>query len=154
MNPESKMEIRKALAADAEAVIACARAAYAPYVERIGREPAPMIADFAAQIDRGIVFVAIDETKAVAGFVVFFPRGDGMHLENVALSPACQGRGLGKSLIGFVEDRARAAGLSSVELYTNEKMTENQVLYPRLGYREIERRTEDGFARIYYRKTV
>jgi len=39
----------------------CARAAYRKYVGRIGREPAPMVADFAPQIAAGQVWVAIDD---------------------------------------------------------------------------------------------
>ena len=37
---------------------------------------------------------------------------------------------------------------------TNEKMTENLTLYPRLGYCEVARRTEDGFNRVYFQKTL
>ena len=31
-------------------------------------------------------------------------------------------------------------------------MTENQAIYAHLGYREIERRSEDGYRRIYMEK--
>lgn len=148
------MDIRPARSDDAAAVQACAEAAYALYVERIGRKPAPMIADFATQIADGLVHVATDAEDRVTGYVVFYPRDGSMHLENVAIDPARQGTGLGRALIAFVEERARADGLSGVELYTNARMTENQKLYPRLGYQEIDRRTEDGFERIYYRKAL
>jgi hypothetical protein len=42
--------IRKAMAGDAARIGAIACAAYAKYVPRIGREPAPMVADFAAEV--------------------------------------------------------------------------------------------------------
>ncbi|MEM1046650.1 MAG: GNAT family N-acetyltransferase [Pseudomonadota bacterium] len=148
------MDIRPARPADVAALKACAESAYSMYVERIGRKPAPMVADFAAQIMDGLVHVAADADDRVAGFVVFYPRDNSMHLENIAIDPAHQGTGLGRALVAFVEDRARAAGLSSVDLYTNVKMIENQKLYPRLGYQEVDRRTEDGFERIYYRKAL
>lgn len=148
------MNIRKAEPADVTDIIACAHAAYEMYVERIGRKPAPMTADFAALVERGVVFIGKDATNDLCGFVVFYPRGDSVHLENVAVAPGKQGHGYGKQLVAFVEDQARDRGFDSVELYTNEKMTENQTLYPRLGYREIDRRTEDGFARIFYRKPL
>ena len=90
----------------------------------------------------------------MAGFVVGYPRGDHWHLENVAVDPAKQGTGLGRALVTHAEAVARAAGARAVELYTNAKMTENQGLYPRLGYRETGRAAEDGFDRVFYRKTL
>ena len=50
--------IRAAAPEDLDAIRRIARAAYAPYVPRIGREPAPMVADFAAAIAAGQVWVA------------------------------------------------------------------------------------------------
>lgn len=144
-------EIRLAREGDLAAVRAIARAAYARYVPRIGREPAPMVADFAAALAGGQLWVAGDP---VCGFVVAYPRGDHWHLENVAVDPAAQGRGIGLALVGHVEALARAGGAGAVELYTNARMTENQTLYPRLGYVETGRRTEEGFDRVFYRKQL
>jgi hypothetical protein len=33
-------------------------------------------------------------------------------------------------------------------------MTENQAIYAHLGYREVERRSEDGYRRIYMEKVL
>lgn len=121
------------------------------YVERIGREPAPMVADFAAAIDRQELFV-IQFDAELAGYAVFYPQNDHIHLENIAVNPAFQGRGLGYRLIEYVEQSAREQGYDRVELYTNAKMTENLDLYPRLGYRQFARRIEDGFDRVYFSK--
>ena len=112
-----------------------------------------MVADFAAQISAGRVYVAIPD-GGLAGFIVLYPRGDHIHVENVAIMPAKQGRGLGRTLLGFAEDEARRRGLVAIELYTNAKMTENQAFYPRLGYVETGRREEEGFARVFYRKNL
>ena len=108
--------IRPAGPDDLDAVRRIARAAYAPYVPRISREPAPMVADFAASIAAGELWVA---GAPVAGFVVGYPRGDHWHLENVAVEPSAQGTGLGGALIAHVEAMARAARARAVELYTN-----------------------------------
>lgn len=148
------MTIRSATLSDLPAIRQCAREAYSPYVERIGKEPAPMIADFEKQVRSGIVFVAEDSSARVQGFIVFYMRDDHMHLENVAVSSEHQGEGIGKALIEFCETAARDEGLPTVELYTNEMMTENLTLYPRLGYREIGRWSEDGFNRVFFRKEV
>ncbi|HSF95035.1 MAG TPA: GNAT family N-acetyltransferase [Thermohalobaculum sp.] len=147
----AKHEIRAADPGDLVAVRAIARAAYAPYVPRIGREPAPMVADFGASLAAGHLWVAGDP---VTGFVVAYPRGDHWHLENVAVAPEAQGTGLGRTLVAHVEAMARASGAAAVELYTNVKMTENQALYPRLGYAETRRAAQDGFERVFYRKAL
>jgi ribosomal protein S18 acetylase RimI-like enzyme len=131
-----------------------ARSAYAMYVARIGREPAPMVADFSVPIATGHLWVAVrsGSVSEVMGFVVAYPREDHWHLENVAVEPSVQGTGLGGRLIAHVEAMARSAGAAAVELYTNAQMIENQRLYPRLGYTEIGRAIEDGFDRVFYRK--
>ena len=145
------VSIRIAHCDDVAQIEVCARAAYQKYVERIGRAPAPMIADFAALVSRQVLWVAVDE-RQVIGYAVFYPRDRFMHLENVAVSPHRQGEGIGRQLIALVEDDARERGLDGVELYTNERMTENQQLYPALGYTELGRAEEAGFQRVYYRK--
>jgi len=144
-------EIRKAGEGDVAAVAAIARAAYALYVPRIGREPAPMVADFAAAQAVAHLWVA---GRPLTGFVAAYPRGDHWHLENVAVDPAAQGTGLGRALIAHVEVLAAEAGARAVELYTNAKMTENQALYPCLGNAEIRRGMEAGFDRVFYRKEL
>jgi GNAT superfamily N-acetyltransferase len=145
--------IRPALPSDAAAITACVRAAYAPYVERIGREPAPMAADYAALIAAGAVWVA-QEAGRVVGVLVLQTQGPALLIENVAVLPERQGHGLGRALIGFAEGHARGAGLAEVTLYTNERMTENLRLYPALGYVETGRSVQSGFARVFYRKPL
>ena len=144
--------IRKAVTTDEAAVRQCAENAYVRYVAAIGRKPAPMVADFAAQIASGHVHVAVGGDGRLQGFVVCFRRDDHMFLENVAVEPAAAGRGIGKSLIAFCEAEARRLGLGAVHLYTNLKMTENLSIYPRLGYVEVARRSDDGFDRVFFEK--
>jgi ribosomal protein S18 acetylase RimI-like enzyme len=147
------IQIRSATAGDLADIQSCARAAYAVYVERMGREPAPMIADFASQIELGQVQAALCESS-FAGYVVFYCEEDHLHLENVAVVPAHAGKGIGKKLVACVEQAAREKGLAAVELYTNEAMTENLAMYPKLGYIETERKQQDGFNRVFFRKPI
>jgi ribosomal protein S18 acetylase RimI-like enzyme len=146
--------IRQAVANDEAAVRACAEQAYSQYISTIGRKPAPMSADYRTQIAEGLVHLATGEQDELRGFIVFFPVDQHMLLENVAVSEAGRGQGIGKALIQFCEAEARRLGLASVRLYTNAKMTDNLSIYPRLGYLEVERRTEDGFDRVYFEKTL
>lgn len=146
-------EIRKAESADLGAIRTCAEQAYALYIPRIGKKPAPMIADFGSQIAAGQVDVCC-EGERLLGYIVSYPRGDHLHVENVAVLPDLQGSGLGRQLMAHAEDVARRAGLAAIELYTNLHMTENQEFYPRLGYDETGRGEEDGFERVFYRKEL
>mgnify|MGYP001032615784 CR=1 FL=1 len=146
------MTCRLATRTDLADIQRCARAAYAQYVPLIGREPAPMVADFAAQIDSG--WVHVFHQDGLAEYIVFYPRKADMFLENVAVHPDAWGRGIGRQLITLCEDAARAQGCDTVRLYTSAAMTGNLTLYPRLGYVETERRREDGFNRVYFEKRL
>lgn len=150
---EAVRTIRLAVKADLPAVQRCAEDAYAMYVSRIGKKPAPMIADFAVQIDAGDVYVSVED-DTVLGYIVMYSRGDHIHIENVAVFGRAQGKGVGKQLLAFAESQARDAGIGALELYTNQHMTENLVFYPRLGYAEVGRGEEGGFSRVFYRKIL
>lgn len=131
----------------------CANSAYQIYVERMGKKPAPMIADFAAQIELGHVEIILSDEQP-AGYCVSFETSDALFVENIALSPVCQGKGLAAQMFAILEARARSAGLTKLALYTNEKMYENLALYPKIGFVEIERREEDGFRRVFFEKQL
>jgi GNAT superfamily N-acetyltransferase len=112
-----------------------------------------MNADFDQQIEQGLVYVATCGPQ-FGGYVVFYPEGDHLHLDAVAVLPEHSGKGLGRGLIGFVEHVARRDGFQAVELYTNEAMTENLAMYPKLGYRETHRKQDAGYNRVFFRKAV
>lgn len=147
------MEIHRARPEDSPFIRDIAAAAYAPYVKRIGRKPAPMVADFAALIDAAEVWIAVDFAE-ILGYIVMRPRADGLHIENVAVSPPRHGEGVGKALLDFAEAEAARVGILRMDLYTNAQMRENLALYPRLGWVETARRTENGFERVYFEKPV
>lgn len=146
-------EIRTAVADDLAAIRACTETSYARYVPRIGKRPAPMDRDYTALIAGGHVHVIAAEDR-FAGFVTCFPLNGFMHIDALAVLPDRRGAGLGAKLIAHAEDLARAAGLPGLELYTNAKMVENLAYYPAQGFTETERRHEDGFDRVYYRKLL
>lgn len=146
------MTVRAAEPGDADAVRACVTAAYAPYVAHIGRPPAPMQADYGALIAAGKVHVL--DRHGIAGVIVHYPRGDHIHVENLAVLPEARGNGFGRRLMAHAEAAALRLRLAGVELYTHALMTENIAYYGRLGYREVRRGEEDGFPRVYFRKPV
>jgi len=129
------------------------RAAYAPYVARIGREPGPMLDDYATLIRKKRVYV-FDHRGEVQGILVLIPEDGTMLLDNVAVAPAAKGQGVGRQLLEFAERVACDEGYQSIRLYTHEKMTENIGLYARIGYVETHRGEEKGFQRVYMMKKL
>ena len=145
--------IRRATADDAARIGAIARAAYAKYVSRIGREPAPMVADFAGHIATDHV-VVVEAAGVVDGYMVAWAETDAYFLDNIAVDPARQGRGLGRKLMAHAADEAKRRHLPAIRLYTNEAMTENLSMYAHMGFIETHRVVEKGFARVYMRWTL
>lgn len=149
----TEIVLRPATPDDAAGVTECVRAAYVKWVPRLGRKPWPMLQDYSVVIATEIVFVA-GLGNQVVGVLVLSNTDDGFLIENVAVLPALAGRGIGKLLLVHAEREAKARGFDSIYLYTNEKMTENLVLYARIGYVEYERRQEQGFRRVFMRKAL
>ncbi len=141
--------MRKATPADLPVIRDIVTAAYARYLDRMDRPPAPMLADYAAEVESGHLWVA---GEPATGLIELIENADSLHVANVAVHPSAQGTGLGRRLMEFAEEQARQRGLTRLDLYTNEVMTENQAIYARLGYRETARRLEDGYRRIYLEK--
>jgi ribosomal protein S18 acetylase RimI-like enzyme len=112
-----------------------------------------MLADYASQVKQGIVWV-LTNGEETCGFLVSFPENHYYFVENIAVFPKFQGHGYGAKLMTFAESQARALGLSELHLYTNVAMIENIIYYAKLGYKEIDRRIEGGYSRIYMRKIL
>ncbi len=144
---------RPAEGGDAPAVAGCVRAAYSKYVERIGKEPAPMRQDHAAAIEAGETYVLVEDGELVAT-VNMRAEGDHLFIGSLAVRPDRQGEGFGGELMAFAESRAAHADLPEIRLYTNEKMWENLAFYERLGFEETHRKLDDGYRRVYLRKRV
>jgi len=131
--------IRLGTSADQATVEEVTRAAYQPWVAVVGGRPGPMDSDFASLIADRKVQVAVTEQVAelhlsVGGVLVQALEDDALLIENVAVHPAHQRRGLGLALIRFAEDTARARGLSAVRLFTHERMATNIAWYEELGF--------------------
>jgi ribosomal protein S18 acetylase RimI-like enzyme len=148
-----KAVIREARAGDAEAVKACVVAAFEHYIARIGRPPAPMLLDFAAEIEAGHVWLA-ESDDSVAGALVQYETEFGFYIDTVAVQPHLKGSGVGKALLQLAEQEAARRGYDSLYLVTNSKMVENQVLYPKIGYVEYDRQQQAGYQRVFYRKQL
>ena len=153
MTPPNSSNIRRAGPADAAAVAACVRAAYRHYVPRIGKQPGPMLVDYADAVARHQVWL-IPHGKDCAAALVLVPETDYLQLDNIAVDPRHQGRGLGRALLALAETEAARQGYAELRLYTHARMTENIAMYARLGWQETGRGAQDGYDRVFFRKRV
>jgi GNAT superfamily N-acetyltransferase len=78
----------------------------------------------------------------LAALIETIAKVDHLLIENVAVSPPFQGRGLGRKVMAHAEKVAASLGFSETKLYTNKLFAENIQLYRMLGYR-VDR--EEGF---------
>jgi ribosomal protein S18 acetylase RimI-like enzyme len=127
--------------ADAEAISALTRQAYAKWVAVIGREPVPMTVDYAQAVAHHR-FDLLHAGDRLAALIETVPQDGELLIVNVAVRPEFQGRGFGVRLLHLAEDLAVAADLAGTRLYTNQLFVGNLRLYAALGY-EVER--EEAF---------
>lgn len=146
--------VRPATVADVPDIEQIVNDAYTPYISRIGRAPAPMTVDYQRLVATTSNASVLVENSSIVGVIVTIAEPDHLMIENVAVASTAQGRGHGRTLLEHAEQQARALGLPQVRLYTNAAMTENLTLYPRIGYVEVARRSEDGFERVYFTKDL
>jgi len=148
------MVVRPATVTDVPDIEQIVNDAYTPYISRIGRAPAPMTVDYQRLVATTSNASVLTENSSIVGVIVTVAEPDHLMIENVAVARAAQGRGHGRTLLEHAEQQARSLGLPQVRLYTNAAMTENLAMYPRLGYVEVARRSEDGFERVYFTKDL
>lgn len=146
------MGIRLAEAADRAAVEAIVRAAYEPWVPVLGVTPRPLAADYGELIERERVHVL--GNGEIDALIVLSPQDDALLVENVAVRPDRQGRGLGRRLMTFAEFHARSLGAPAVRLRADERMTANLAWYASLGYRETGREGDGGRKVVHLRKAL
>ena len=148
-----EIHIRAATAADVPAIVDIVDRAYRHYIARIGKPPGPMLDDYAARVSEDAVWV-LQEGSAIAGILVLLSTPEYLLLDNIAIAPDRQGRGLGRRLLTFSESEASRRGYREIRLYTHQTMIENQRLYALIGYEETGRGSEAGYDRVFMRKPL
>jgi ribosomal protein S18 acetylase RimI-like enzyme len=145
--------IRRGTIADVAAITALTRSAYAKWVPLTGREPLPMTADYSVAIIEhrfDLLFVDCD----LAALIETMLREGDLLIENVAVAPEFQKRGLSRTLIAHAEQVATQAGRAYVRLYTNSRFEENLRLYASLGYAVEREEALNGGIAIHMVKQV
>lgn len=146
----SDLVVRPAKPEDAPGIAACVCEAYVHYIERIGKQPGPMLEDYSEVIHQSQVHVAAAGSKIV-GAIVLKVTDEGFYVDNVAVRPMVKGKGVGRLLLEVAETEAHRQGYKSIYLATHELMTDNRTLYARIGYVEYDRRVVNGYPRVFFR---
>ena len=116
-----------------------------------------MVGAGSARLDRGprraghAVLVAEAEAEgAVAGFAAYDQLRPGAGYRRTVehtlmLAPAARGRGLGRALLGAVEEHARAGGARTIWAGVSAENPDACSFHAALGYVEVARLPEVGF---------
>ena len=145
--------IRPAHPDETAAVRDVVHAAYAHYIDRIGKPPGPMLDDYARRIADAQTWI-LDDAGRIVGVLVLEEGTDCFLLDNIAVLPECQGKGHGRVLMEFAEAEALRRGYREIRLYTHVLMTENIALYRHIGFVETRRVSEKGYDRVYMTKQL
>jgi ribosomal protein S18 acetylase RimI-like enzyme len=146
--------LRRATSTDAPAIRDLSRMAYAKWVPLIGREPMPMTADYDRAVTEHIIDL-LEERDELLALIEMIPAPDHLLIENIAVRPDQQGRGLGDLLLRHAETLALSMKFAETQLYTNAAFASNLAFYSKPGYEEYRRETMvSGSTAIFMRKTL
>ena len=145
--------LRRATDGDVRAMTELVADAYRHYEPLIGRTPLPMLIHYEDAGREHDIWV-LDADGTLVGIVELERRPDHVWIENVAVAPSWQGRGLGRLLLRHAEGEARRKGLGALGLMTNERYVENIAMYTRYGYVETDRVPHQGTDLVYFRKRL
>jgi len=88
------------------------------------------------------------EQKRIAGYVIFWQIGDEAQVNNVAIHPDFQGRGLGELALRYVLNRMKENGVHFVSLEVRVSNHRALALYRKLGFSIL------GVRKEYYSRPV
>jgi GNAT superfamily N-acetyltransferase len=102
-----------------------------------GAGPGPVPIEHFALPQGSFVVAVLDGVPVACGGFRFL-RPQVAEIKRMYVDPAARGRGLGRRLLGFLEQRAAEAGYTQVWLETGTEQPEAISLYTAAGYRSIE----------------
>lgn len=121
-----------------------------PELAWVADEPIGSGEDFLPAIAARTVWLAEDGEAGAIGELRGEVAGDALHIVELAVAREFQRRGLGRALLDFVADAARARGLRAITLTTFRHVAWNAPFYARYGF--VELRDSELDARL--RQTV
>ncbi len=84
------------------------------------------------------VAIVARRSHAMGGFAIMHYLTNEAHLNLLAVCPSCQRTGIGRGLVGWLEESARVAGIRHIHLEVRSTNCTAQAFYRSLGYEEAE----------------
>jgi len=104
-------------------------------MDRIADAPPYPVDELAEYAEAGRSWAAVDdETGTVVGYVLADVVDGHGHVEQLSVTTAWQGRGVGRALVDRVGEWAAAQGLPALTLTTFADVPWNRPLYEHLGF--------------------
>ena len=152
----SAVEVHEVDPADPD-VARCLRAYFTELSERAATGLDPRAETPSAEDMRpphGKVLLAYLHGEAIACAGLKHHAGGMSEVKRMWVDPSARGLGLGRRMLGAVEDLARSEGVTRLRLDTNEHLTEAIAMYRSAGYLEIPRYTDEPFATHWFEKSL
>ena len=92
--------------------------------------------EIARYFESGTFFVVDGGSGALASCMYLEQRGDRMYLGMLAVSPAAQGRGIGRQMMAAAERHAASLGCGAIDIRIIDRRTELPPFYRSLGFTE------------------
>lgn len=121
-----------------------------------GFDPAASLAADDADLvpPRGAFLALIADGEAVACGAVKGVEPGTASLKRMWVDPGFRGLGLGRRILGALEEQARDLGYDLVRLETNGALGEAVALYRSSGYREVSPFNDDPYAQHWFEKRL
>ena len=132
--------LRRAVAADHDAVVALQNAAYAQNQVILGAVPLPLQADY-TQILRDMEVWLLESREGLDGALILDVRPEDMLIWSLASHPRARSLGIGRRFLEHAEQRAREERRDILRLYTASVYSSNIDWYLRNGF-SIESREQ------------
>ncbi|MDY7097920.1 MAG: GNAT family N-acetyltransferase [Pseudomonadota bacterium] len=108
-----------------------------PSLEGVPVPPSSSASDYARLIARGRSLTAHIDGEIV-GFAAIGPVGRELHLNELSVARAHQGKGIGATLLGAAKIDARNSGFRAITLNTYRDIPWNGPFYARNGFVEVQ----------------
>lgn len=139
--------------ADINFVDLCVKKSFEPYVSILPKPPAPLSRNYKPFIESNTLFLIITNNKP-SGFICFHHELSYLKIDTVAVLPLFQGNSLGKKLLEFADEYAYKNEFNEIRLSTNQMMSKNISIYKYYGYKEYDRRVENGYSRVFLKRNI
>ena len=142
------MRARPTMPADAAAIIALIRAAFA--VQSVPTDPpSGALRETTETIAAAIVAgggAVVTQGGAIIGSVLWEEKDGGLYFGRLAVHPAQRRRGIARALVNAAEAEARRRGLPRVHLSTRLPLLDNRRLFAKCGFVETVLNTHAGYS--------